>query len=268
MDDAGMEFEQRFKFAVEKNFDQSADVYDLFEERHHLFERLTQRQLELIEPSRPERILDVGCGTGISTLALHQALVGISPNIYAIDISERMLLRARERCKSLQGVYFIRGDAENLSSYFNESFDAIFYTASIFLLPGFAESLRQASHLLLPGGLLSISYYAGLFDESGNDAIRKAFPDQKYQYGAVPIGELVSCLGSMEGMRTTRIDFRFEISRKFLFDFLSIPAQSSGLFPKIPYLERIPKVRDLCDLLAKRVDPVFMGWEFLIARKR
>jgi ubiquinone/menaquinone biosynthesis C-methylase UbiE len=266
--EVGKEFKHRFKTAVEKNFDQSADAYDRFEERHHLFETLTRRQLELIEPSRPERILDVGCGTGISTLALYQAMAGRSPNIYAIDISERMLLRARERCRSLPGVYFIRGDAENLAAYFNEAFDAIFYTASIFLLPGFVESLRQASNLLVAGGLLSISYYAGLFNEKGDDAIRKAFPDQKYQYGAVPIGELVSCLESLPGMKTTRVDFRFEVSRDFLFDFLSVPAQSSGLFPKIPYLERIPKVRDLCDLLAKRVDPIFMGWEFLIGRKR
>ena len=266
--DARREFERRFKAAVEKNFDQSADAYDQFEERHHLFETLTKRQLEMIEPSRPERILDVGCGTGISTLALHQAMAGQSPNIYAIDISERMLLRARERCKSLDGVYFIRGDAETLSSYFNDSFDAIFYTASIFLLPGFAESLRQACSLLLPGGVVSISYYAGLFDETGNDAIRKAFPEQKYQYGAVPIADLMSCLESLPGTRTTRIAYRFEVNGEFLFDFLSIPAQSSGLFPKIPYLERIPKIRDFCDLLTRRVEPIFMGWEFLIARKR
>ena len=265
---AERDFGQRFKTAVEKNFDQSAHAYDSFEERHHLFETLTRRQFELIEPSRPERILDVGCGTGISTQALHQALSWRSPNIYAIDISERMLLRARERCESLHGVYFVRGDAEKLSAYFNEAFDAIFYTASIFLLPGFAESLRQAIHLLVPGGVLSISYYAGLFNEKGDDAILKAFPDRKYQYGAVPIGELVSCLESLPGTRTTRVDFRFEVGWDFLFDFLSIPAQSAGLFPKIPYLERIPKVRDLCDQLVKRVDPVFMGWEFLIARKR
>ena len=265
---ASGQFGPRFKAAVEKNFDESADAYDRFEERHHLFETLTRRQLELIEPSRPDRILDVGCGTGISTLALQQAMADRSPNIYAIDISERMLLRARERCKSLPGVYFIRGDAENLSAYFNDSFDAIFYTASIFLLPGFADSLRQASQLLLPDGVLSISYYAGLFNERGDDAIRKAFPDQKYQYGAVPIGELVSCLQTLPGTRTTRVDFRFEVSMDFLFDFLSIPAQSAGLFPKIPYLERIPKIRDFCDLLAKRVDLVFMGWEFLITRKR
>jgi ubiquinone/menaquinone biosynthesis C-methylase UbiE len=266
--DSTREFGQRFKAAVEKNFDQSADVYDRFEERHHLFETLTKRQLELIEPSKPMRILDVGCGTGISTLALHQAISVQASNIYAIDISERMLLRARERCKSMPGVYFIQGDAENLSSYFNESFDAIFYTASVFLLPGFAESLRQACNLLVPGGVLSISYYTGLFDDKGIDAIRKAFPEQKYQYGAVPIWDLVSCLESLPGTRFTRIDYRFEVSRDFLFDFLSIPAQSAGLFPKIPYLERIPKIRDFCDLLAKRVDTVFMGWEFLIARKR
>ena len=264
----GKKFDHRFKAAVEKNFDQSAVAYDRFEDRHHLFETLTRRQLELIEPSVPERILDVGCGTGISTLALHQAMAGRSPNIYAIDISERMLLRARDRCKSLPGIYFIRGDAETLTAYFNESFDAIFYTASIFLLPGFAESLRQANSLLLPGGVLSISYYAGLFDDKGDDAIRKTFPDLKYQYGAVQIGELVSCMNSLPETRTTRIDYRFEVGSEFLFDFLSIPAQSSGLFPKIPYLERIPKVRELCEHLVKRVGPVFMGWEFLIGRKR
>ena len=223
----------------------------------------------MIEPSRPDRILDVGCGTGISTLGLHQALAGRSPNIYAIDISERMLLRARERCKSLPGVYFIRGRRRKPVVVFQRIVRRdLLYSLDFLLLPGFAESLRQASQLLLPGGLLSIGYYAGLFDKKGNDAVQKVFPDQIYQYGAVPIGELVTCLESLAGTRTTRIDYRFEVSRDFLFDFLSIPVQSSGFFPKVPYLDRIPKVRALCDLLVKRVDPVFMGWEFLIARKR
>jgi len=264
----GEDFGSRFKTAVERNFDQSASIYDRFEEKHHLFETLTRRQLELIEPSRPERILDVGCGTGISTLALQKALEAGSPNIYAIDISERMLLRARERCRDIPGIYLVRGDAERLSDYFREAFDAIFYTASVFLLPHFCDSIRQASGLLLPGGALSISYYSGLFDELQEEALPKAFPDLKYQYGAFPIGELVSCLDSLPELKTTQVDYRFEVSREFLFDFLSIPAQSAGLFPKLPYLERIPKVRELCDGLTGKVSPVFMGWKFLIARKR
>jgi ubiquinone/menaquinone biosynthesis C-methylase UbiE len=264
----GEDFGSRFKTAVERNFDQSASIYDRFEEKHHLFETLTRRQLELIEPSCPERILDVGCGTGISTLALQKSLAARSPNVYAIDISEPMLFRARERCRDIPGVYFVRGDAEHLSDYFREAFDAIFYTASVFLLPRFCDSLRQASSLLLPGGVLSISYYSGLFDEHQEDALPKAFPDLKYQYGTVPFGELVSCLDSLTDLKTTRVDYLFEVNREFLFDFLSIPAQSAGFFPKLAYLERIPKVRELCDGLVGKVGPMFMGWKFLIARKR
>lgn len=264
----GEDFGSRFKTAVERNFDQSALVYDRFEEKHHLFETLTIRQLELIEPSRPERILDVGCGTGISTLALQKALAARSPNIYALDISEPMLLRARERCRDIAGVYFVRGDAERLSDYFREAFDAVFYTASVFLLPRFCDSIRQASRLLVPGGVLSISYYSGLFDIRQEEALRKAFPELKYQYGAVSFGELESCMDSIPELKTIQVDYRFEVSREFLFDFLSIPAQSAGLFPKLSYLERIPKVREICDGLVEKVSPVFMGWKFLIAKKR
>lgn len=260
--------DKRFKEAMERNFDQSAQVYDLFEEKHRLFESLTLRQLELIEPSRPKRILDVGCGTGASSMTLYKALSNDSPPIvYAIDISEAMLNKAKERCRDLPGMYFVRGDAENLEMYFNEGFDAIFYTASVFLLPKFRDSIRQSCGLLVPEGVISISYYSGLFTEDGGEAIPKAYPDLKYQYGAVPINELVSCFDSLPGFRTTWVDYHFEANRDFLFDFLSIPAQSAGLFPKVPYLERIPKIREICSGLEGKVGPVFMGWKFCIARK-
>jgi len=261
------ELNNRFKKAVERNFDESAGIYDAFEEKHRLFETLANRLCELIGPSAPERLLDVGCGTGISTLALHKAFP-LQPVIYAIDISESMLARARERCRDLKGIYFMRGDAEQLSNYFHENFDAVFYTASIFLIPKYAESIKQACGLLLPGGLIAISYYAGLFDEKQKDVVPRVFPDLKYQYGAVTYPDLMECLSSQASFRSTEVDYHFEISRDFLFDFLSIPAQSAGLFPRIPYLQRIPMVRDFCDRLAEQVSPLFMGWKFVISRKR
>ncbi len=259
-------FNKKFKDAVARNFDQSAAVYDAFESEHHLFETLTRRLCEMISPIVPARVLDVGCGTGISTLALQQNLP-YSPVIYAIDISEAMLVQARERCKGLPGVYFVRGDAERLSEYFNEAFDGVFYTASIFLLPNFRESIDQACRLIVPGGVLAISYYAGLFDQRNRDALGKVFPGQKYRYGAVAYEELLACLRSKRDFRVTRLDYRFEITYDFLFDFLSIPAQSAGLFPKVPYIERIPMVRELCAELAEKVSPLFMGWKFIIARR-
>lgn len=261
------EFNKRFKDAVARNFDQSAAIYDAFEARHHLFETLTQRLCELISPSQPARVLDVGCGTGISTLALQRTL-SYSPVIYAIDISESMLVQARERCKGIPGIYFVRGDAERLSEYFNEAFDGVFYTASIFLLPNFRESIDQACRLIVPGGILAISYYAGLFDGANHDALAKTFPGVKYQYGAVRYQELLDCLKSKgDFKKTVQVDFHFEITRDFLFDFLSIPAQAAGLFPKVPYIERIPLVRDLCEELSGKVSPLFMGWKFVISRR-
>lgn len=259
--------EARFKKAVETNFDESAGIYDAFENKHHLFESLTNRLCELIAPAVPERALDVGCGTGISTLALHKSF-SRSPILYAIDISDAMLARARDRCKGLPGIYFLRGDAEQLSIYFHEKFDAVFYTASIFLLPGFAESIAQACSLIVPEGVLAISFYTGLFDDRQQDAVRRVFPEIQYRYGAVAFPELMDCLSVQKSFRSTEVDYHFEIDREFLFDFLSIPAQSAGLFPKNPYIQRIPMIREFCDRLAGEVRPLFMGWKFVICRRR
>lgn len=262
----GSGFNNRFKAAIERNFDESAGVYDAFEEKHHLFETLTCRLGELTAPSVPKRILDVGCGTGISTLALTKAFPG-PPIVYGIDLSEAMLLRARERCKPYPRIYFVRGDAERLSNYFHEKFDAVLYTASIFLIPRFRESIVQACGLIVPGGVLGVSFYLGIFDQQQRDAIAATFPDLKYQYGAVPYPELLACLEGQKAFRTTQVDYHFEIGRDFLFDFLSIPAQSAGLFPKVPYANRIPLIREFCDELAGKVKRLFMGWKFLISRK-
>lgn len=258
-------FKERFKKAVERNFNESVAIYDTFEEKHHLFETLTNRLCELNAPFSPKRVLDVGCGTGISTLAIRRSLPG-KPVMYGIDISEPMLVKARERCKGLPGIYFVCGDAERLSAYFHEAFDAVFYTASIFLLPDFEESISQACRLILPEGVLAISYYDGLFDGKGKDAVVKAFPAEPYRYGAVSYGELMNCLGTIPGFRTTEFDYRFEIGEEFLFDFLSIPAQSAGIFPKASYIERIPRVRDWSRKLIGMVNPLFMGWKFILSR--
>lgn len=258
-------FKHRFKKAVERNFDESAAIYDHFEAKHHLFETLTNRLCELNAPFSPKRVLDVGCGTGISTLAIRRSLAD-DPILYGIDISEPMLVKARERCKGFPGIFFVCGDAEQLSSYFHEAFDAVFYTASIFLLPNFQESIFQACRLIVPGGLLAISYYDGLFDGRGKDAVKKAFPHDPYRYGAVSYADLMKCLHAVPGYRTAEFDYRFEIGEEFLFDFLSIPAQSAGIFPKVSYIDRIPMVREWSRTLLETVNPLFMGWKFLLSR--
>lgn len=263
--------EKRFPEGLLRNVDQSSLVYGLFEEKHHLLESLTQRQIELISPSRPQRILDVGCGTGISSMVLYNSFSSADrvPRIFAIDISESMLSKAKERFRNVPGLYFVRGDADNLESFFHEGFDGIFYTPSIFQIPNFRDSIRQACGLLIPDGVITLSYYSGLFTENGEGAIQKAFPDFRHHRGDYSCQEIDSFFDSTqeEEFRTTWVDFHFEANKEFLFDFLSIPAQSASFFPKIPYLDRIPRIREICSALEEKVGPIFMGWKFRIARK-
>src|SRR3989337_1896865 len=105
--DKEIDFNKRFKLAVERNFDQSAGIYDTFEQKNNLFEPLTKKLCELNAPFAPKRVLDVGCGTGISTLCIHKSLKKPAI-IYAIDISEAILIKARERLTRTHWIYLLR----------------------------------------------------------------------------------------------------------------------------------------------------------------
>ena len=58
-----------------------------------------------------ERVIDVGCGCGATSLALAEA----GASVWGIDISEPMLARARERAAGLETVAFAKTDAATQS---------------------------------------------------------------------------------------------------------------------------------------------------------
>lgn len=88
-------------------------------------------------------VLDVGCGTGATTLAVARAL-GSEGRCTGIDISEPMLARARARAEA-EGVAlrFIRDDAES-HAFEPASFDMIL---SRFGVMFFAEPVRAFRNL-------------------------------------------------------------------------------------------------------------------------
>jgi len=70
-----------------------ARIYDL---ELALFEPVRQRAIDLLRLKNGDRVLDVGCGTGLSFLAL-EGLVGPKGSIVGIEQSPEMLERARAR---------------------------------------------------------------------------------------------------------------------------------------------------------------------------
>jgi SAM-dependent methyltransferase len=88
------------------------DTWARMQERLDLaFTPVTSALLSLAAPQPGEDVLDIGCGSGETTLAMAGA-VGEDGSATGLDISEALLARARERAEaSLSEAEFINADA-------------------------------------------------------------------------------------------------------------------------------------------------------------
>jgi ubiquinone/menaquinone biosynthesis C-methylase UbiE len=109
-------------------------------------------------PDLPEhaRILDIGCGSGMQTLALARLAPGAT--IIASDIHQPFLDDVTDRVEKagLGGrITTLRASMDDLP-FPEESFDLVWAEGSAFVM-GFREALSSWKRLLKPGGYLALS---------------------------------------------------------------------------------------------------------------
>ena len=108
-----------------------------------------------------ERVLDVGCGTGLNLRRLAEA-VGPTGSVTGLDLSERMLEVAGRtvRRKALPQVRLVAGDAMTAEALgrAGESgrFDAVIATYSLSLMPDVAAAWDAARGVLAPQARVSV----------------------------------------------------------------------------------------------------------------
>ena len=128
--------------------------------------RHAERQDELGRPlgaaaldrlrARPgECVLDVGCGCGGTTAEL-AAAVGPSGVAVGVDLSEAMVVRARQR---FPGPGFIVGDIETMGIVPGASFDAAYSRMTLMLLADPVAGLTTIERSLRPGGRLAATVF-------------------------------------------------------------------------------------------------------------
>jgi SAM-dependent methyltransferase len=124
---------------------------------------ILQAALERAQVRHGERVVDIGCGTGASSIALAER-AGPPGQVLGVDVSAPMLARAAERLPPGVQVKFVRADATTYR-FEPAAFDLLF---SRFGVMFFAEPVRAFANLrtaLKPAGRLAFACWRK-FDEN------------------------------------------------------------------------------------------------------
>jgi SAM-dependent methyltransferase len=111
-----------------------------------------------------ERALDIGCGTGATTLAL-AAQVGPGGAVLALDISAPMLELARRRCvaQGLAQVRFVDGDAQS-HAFERAAYDLLVSRFGVMFFSDPVAAFANLGQALRPGGRLAFACWGPLAD--------------------------------------------------------------------------------------------------------
>jgi SAM-dependent methyltransferase len=115
------------------------------------FASLTIRLLERASLRSGERVLDVGCGCGVTTLAAADD-VGPKGAVLGIDISAPMLARARERSAGRAHLAYLEADASTYA--FEPTCDVVLSRLGVMFFGDPVAAFSNLRSALRPGGRL------------------------------------------------------------------------------------------------------------------
>jgi ubiquinone/menaquinone biosynthesis C-methylase UbiE len=177
-----------------------ADFADTFERVlvPAVFERYARDLIERARPFGPsDRILDLGCGTGIVARLLRERLGGAA-RIAGVDISAQMIAKARAIAPELD---WYEGNALALPLA-DGSFDIVLSQQMLQFVPDRAAAVREIKRVLAPGGRLVASTWKPrreqpMWDALGQLAERHLGPanDKRWSLDAAELRTLLADAG-------------------------------------------------------------------------
>lgn len=182
------------------------------------FQAVSDRLFERAQPAIGERVLDIGCGTGATTITL-ASFVGNNGHVVGIDISEPLLARAGERKSKSQTeqVYYQLADAQTYA-FEPDSFDLMTSRFGVMFFDDPVAAFRNLASALREGGRISFVSWAPMagnpwFEVPRDAAVARmgkpspasprapgplAFADSDYVLGILHEAGLSRCTGEVE----------------------------------------------------------------------
>ncbi len=138
----------------EKKWDKWSKSLDGEGKRYKFLRQAQKDLIDLLDFSKSLNLLDVGCGTGYALgLAANAAKSG--GLFYGVDLSEKMIEKAKQNFNGSENFHFIKSNAESIPLEDN-FFDVIISTNSFhhYLHPD--KAVKEFYRLLKPAGKLYI----------------------------------------------------------------------------------------------------------------
>ncbi len=146
------------KRRIAADFDRVARGYDLLNALNPGYSKHLRWSAERLGLEADARILDLCCGTGLSTAALRAAYP--EAELTGIDASAGMLARAREK-PGLEGVVWLQGDAMDPGAAGAAGpYDGILMAYGIRNVPDPDLCLQRVGAILADGGVLCLHEYS------------------------------------------------------------------------------------------------------------
>ncbi len=122
---------------------------ELYNEKHSFVYDYGQNLVELLDPKKNERILDLGCGSGQLTFIINE----LAKETIGIDKSPEMITDAKLKFKNIE---FQICDAENFR--FNEKFDSIFSNATLHWVKNYKNAIKCMFENLKSDGKIILEF--------------------------------------------------------------------------------------------------------------
>jgi SAM-dependent methyltransferase len=123
-------------------------------------EAVGRRVTDVLAPKPGERLLDIGCGCGQTTLTL-AAHVEPGGEVVGVDISRPMLEVARQRGEGVANAQFHEADAQT-AAFGPASFDGVYSRFGVMFFADPTAAFRNILAALKPGGRLAFACWRSL----------------------------------------------------------------------------------------------------------
>ncbi|MCY1070223.1 class I SAM-dependent methyltransferase [Nannocystis sp. RBIL2] len=217
----------------------TAELYDAFTQRHARFAATSETLVALCGPLGGTTVVDLGCGTGVTTRALLRAGAAA---VVAIDVSPAMVACAARNVDDPRA-RFVCASAERFDTALAAPVDVVVCNAAIWAMDPAAVA-SAVGRALGPGG--RFAFNVAHTDAPTSDLHRRmralagATGLQPAEPRPLPRrAELLAAL-TTAGLAVVRaVESEVWESVESQRDFLRLPGSTSRTLPRVPYVERL-----------------------------